>query len=44
MIGVELDAIERGEDRISFKDTMNRLGIEMPLSNAAFNVEERRNA
>jgi carbamoyl-phosphate synthase large subunit len=24
--------IERGEDRIAFKDTMNRLGIEMPQS------------
>ena len=30
IIGVQMDAIERGEDRIAFKDTMNRLGIEMP--------------
>jgi carbamoyl-phosphate synthase large subunit len=40
IIGVELDAIERGEDRISFKETMNRLGIEMPLSDPAFSVEQ----
>ena len=40
IIGVEVDAIERGEDRIAFKDTMDRLGIEMPMSAPAFSVEE----
>ncbi len=40
VIGVEVDAIERGEDRIAFKDTMNRLGIEMPSSEPAFTVEQ----
>lgn len=40
VIGVEVNAIERGEDRIAFKETMNRLGIEMPRSNPAFSVEE----
>jgi len=40
VIGVQVDAIERGEDRIAFKDTMNRLGIEMPRSQPAFSVEE----
>jgi carbamoyl-phosphate synthase large subunit len=25
-----MDAIERGEDRMAFKETMDRLGIEMP--------------
>jgi carbamoyl-phosphate synthase large subunit len=40
VIGVELDAIERGEDRIAFKDTMNKLGIEMPRSEPAYSVEE----
>jgi carbamoyl-phosphate synthase large subunit len=40
VIGVKVDAIERGEDRIAFKDTMNRLGIEMPRSAPAFSVEE----
>lgn len=40
VIGVQIDAIERGEDRIAFKETMNRLGIEMPQSRAAYSVEE----
>ena len=40
IIGVQVDAIERGEDRIEFKNTMNRLGIEMPKSDPAFSVEE----
>ncbi|MEA2039576.1 MAG: carbamoyl-phosphate synthase large subunit [Thermodesulfobacteriota bacterium] len=40
VIGVEVDAIERGEDRIAFKETMNRLGIDMPKSEPAFSVEE----
>jgi carbamoyl-phosphate synthase large subunit len=35
-----VDAIERGEDRIAFKDTMNKLGLEMPNSAPAFTVEE----
>ncbi|MFR3259069.1 MAG: hypothetical protein ACLTRS_18445 [Lachnospiraceae bacterium] len=29
VIGVQVDAIERGEDRIEFKNAMNELGIEM---------------
>ncbi len=40
IIGVEVDAIKRGEDRIAFKETMERLGIEMPNSAPAFSVEE----
>jgi len=40
VIGVNIDAIQRGEDRIAFKDTMNRLGIDMPRSDPAFSVEE----
>jgi len=40
VIGVQVDAIKRGEDRIAFKQTMNRLGIEMPKSKPAFTVEE----
>jgi carbamoyl-phosphate synthase large subunit len=40
IIGVGVDAIERGEDRIAFKDTMKRLGIDLPQSKAAFSVEE----
>ncbi len=40
VIGVNVDAIKRGEDRQAFKDTMNRLGIEMPRSEIAHSVEE----
>ncbi len=40
VIGVNIDAIERGEDRISFKETMTRLGIDMPKSQAVTSVEE----
>ncbi len=40
IIGVQADAIERGEDRIAFKETMTRLGIDMPKSKPAFSVEE----
>jgi len=43
IIGVQADAIERGEDRIAFKETMNKLGIEMPRSAPAFSVEEAEN-
>jgi len=40
VIGVKVDAIERGEDRIAFKETMRKLGIEMPRSMPAYSVEE----
>ena len=40
VIGVQVDAIERGEDRIEFKKTMNMLGIEMARSQVAYSVEE----
>ena len=40
IIGVEAEAIEKGEDRIIFKETMKKLGIEMPRSAPAFSVEE----
>ncbi len=40
VIGVKIDAIERGEDRQAFKDTMNQLGIEMPRSEIANSLEE----
>jgi len=42
VIGVQVDAIERGEDRIAFKETMNKLGIEMPRSEPAYTVEEAK--
>jgi len=40
VIGVNVEAIERGEDRIAFKETMDRLGIEMPCSKPAHSLEE----
>ena len=40
VIGVQVDAIERGEDRIEFKNAMNALGIEMARSEVAYTVEE----
>ncbi|NCC36701.1 MAG: carbamoyl-phosphate synthase large subunit, partial [Chloroflexia bacterium] len=40
VIGVQIDAIERGEDRQAFKDTMARLGIEVPRSEIARTLEE----
>jgi len=40
VIGVQVDAIERGEDRTAFKNTMDKLGIEMPRSTAVYSVED----
>ena len=40
VIGVQINAIERGEDRIEFKKTMDRLGVEMPRSVEAVTVEQ----
>ena len=40
VIGVQVDAIERGEDRIEFKNAMKKLGIEMARSEVAYNVDE----
>ena len=40
VIGVQVDAIERGEDRVEFKKTMKSLGIEMARSEVAYSVEE----
>ena len=40
VIGVQVEAIERGEDRIEFKHAMETLGIEMAKSEVAYSVEE----
>jgi carbamoyl-phosphate synthase large subunit len=40
IIGVQADAIERGEDRLAFKETMKKLNIPMPKSELAYSVEE----
>jgi len=37
---VQADAIERGEDRLAFKETMQKLGIDLPQSAMAYSVEE----
>ncbi|MBT8357803.1 MAG: ATP-grasp domain-containing protein, partial [Deltaproteobacteria bacterium] len=42
VIGVNIDAIKRGEDRTAFKETMNRLGIEMPDSQTVNTVEDAK--
>ncbi len=40
IIGVNVDAIQRGEDRLIFKETMDRLDIEMPRSQTVDNVDD----
>jgi len=40
IIGVQADAIERGEDRLAFKEKMKKLGIDLPKSELAYSVEE----
>lgn len=40
VIGVNLEAIERGEDREIFKATMQKLGIDTPRSGICHTVEE----
>jgi len=40
VIGVKTDAIERGEDREVFKQTMKQLGIPVPRSETAVTVEQ----
>ena len=40
VIGVQIDAIKRGEDREEFKNTMAELGIEMARSKVAYSVDE----
>ncbi len=40
VIGVDLDAIKRGEDRIIFKETMAKIGVPVPHSEPCYSVEE----
>jgi len=40
IIGINLEAIKKGEDRILFKETMEELGIDMPQSTPAYSVDE----
>src|SRR5665648_538628 len=39
IIGVQIDAIKRGEDRTTFKETMDSAGVETAQSEATFSVE-----
>lgn len=43
VIGVQIDAIERGEDRIEFKKSMNAINIDMARSDVAYSVDEALN-
>ena len=40
VIGVDLEAIARGEDRIIFKETMDRIGVPVAKSEPVYSVEE----
>ncbi|MFW6137627.1 MAG: carbamoyl-phosphate synthase large subunit [Spirochaetota bacterium] len=44
IIGVEIDAIKRGEDRTTFKQTMAQLELPTPRSRAVYSVEEAKQA
>ncbi|MCX5705494.1 MAG: carbamoyl-phosphate synthase large subunit [Candidatus Omnitrophica bacterium] len=44
IIGVKADAIERGEDRDAFKDTMKKLGIPVPRSQTCNTLVEAQKA
>ncbi len=43
VIGIQLLAIEKGENRLTFKESMTQLGIDMPNSEVAYSVEEAEN-
>lgn len=40
LIGAKLEAIKKGEDRILFKEAMERIGLPVPRSFPAYSVEE----
>jgi carbamoyl-phosphate synthase large subunit len=42
MIGAKPDAIEKGEDRLLFKNAMLKIGLDLPQSGVAHNMEEAR--
>ncbi len=42
MIGAKADAIQKGEDRQIFKDLMLSIGLDVPISGTAHNVDEAR--
>jgi carbamoyl-phosphate synthase large subunit len=42
MIGAKAEAIEKGEDRLKFKQAMQKIGLDVPSSGVAHTVEEAR--
>ena len=42
MIGAKPDAINRGEDRFMFKELMLQIGLDVPISGVAHNLDEAR--
>ncbi|MCS7136270.1 MAG: carbamoyl-phosphate synthase large subunit [Nitrososphaerota archaeon] len=40
LIGAKLEAIKKGEDRVLFKEAMERIGLPVPRSFPAYSVEE----
>src|SRR6266851_9945565 len=42
MIGAKAEAIEKGEDRLKFKECMQKIGLDLPTSGVAHTVDEAR--
>src|SRR3989440_722737 len=42
MIGAKAEAIEKGEDRLKFKEAMQKIGLDLPVSGVAHNLDEAR--
>jgi carbamoyl-phosphate synthase large subunit len=42
MIGAKPEAIHRGEDRFAFKELMLKIGLDVPISGVAHNLDEAR--
>jgi len=42
MIGANADAIDKGEDRLRFKEAMLKIGLDLPLSGIAHTLEEAK--
>ena len=40
MIGAKADAIDKGEDRLLFKNAMQKIGLDMPHSGVAHTMDE----
>lgn len=43
-LGAKPEAIKKGEDRLAFKEAMQKIGMDLPKSSYAYNVEEAINA